>query len=577
MNARGKPLTAFETFKARFEELLVNLFPTEKRKCGDANVSIASFFERRIDTAWTDLFWAYKSPHANTFDDLVMNLLLALARVSLNPESPGFNRDTTILRDKQISGTFSLFHERGWLTQEFSNNIIEVLEAWGRGSGKLTPVLPNQRYFDEEAFFLKAIRDPGGLDYTELVQFAAFVIYLRHHQGKVQPTSMNDWMRVAHNLANNSEIERPEEFGRSLAGLHKLVPYSNDILKHLAEDDVGQIGFSREQVREEALKAKLLRSDSGWRGRIDRAEEHGYFAGQIEFILDFCGVLAQDGMPENWDKVVHVKLHTDFDTYLTKAQKTFTSSGLENTAGTHLWKRALLTTGDYLLLSGSNSSFATDPAKNWNSWKRFLRSSTRGTRRFLKDLWDQIDADIDIKPQLEHIIATATDVEPWRAEIIRHPEVISYCGQQEVRRVVAESEIYLLKRKQMSGYHAELFSYALYLDLTKGGTSTLKLAPLTVQRYESVYMSELEPHVVLTFNRSNRTVTFLIESVQGQFRICVRVTELENLPEVEGILYAHASFVKLDENLMRLVPRTEIYNLLKKVSECLAQLPPLSS
>ena len=41
MNARGKPLTPFETFKARFEELLNELFPTETRKLGDANVSVA--------------------------------------------------------------------------------------------------------------------------------------------------------------------------------------------------------------------------------------------------------------------------------------------------------------------------------------------------------------------------------------------------------------------------------------------------------------------------------------------------------------------------------------------------------
>src|SRR5713226_2130269 len=74
MNARGKPLTSFETFKARFEELLTALFPTEKRELGDTEVSIAEFFERRIDTKWADFFWAHKSPQTNTFDELFMNL-----------------------------------------------------------------------------------------------------------------------------------------------------------------------------------------------------------------------------------------------------------------------------------------------------------------------------------------------------------------------------------------------------------------------------------------------------------------------------------------------------------------------
>src|SRR5206468_5919921 len=54
MNARGKPLTPFGTFKARFEELLSELFPTEKRDLAGVEISVAEFFQRRIDTQWTD-------------------------------------------------------------------------------------------------------------------------------------------------------------------------------------------------------------------------------------------------------------------------------------------------------------------------------------------------------------------------------------------------------------------------------------------------------------------------------------------------------------------------------------------
>jgi hypothetical protein len=361
------------------------------------------------------------------------------------------------------------------------------LEAWSRGAGKLAPELPSRRYFDEAAFFQKAIREPAALDYTQLVQFAAFVFYLRHHVGEVQPASLNEWMRVVRNLASNSDIERPEEYGRSLAGLHKLLPYSDKILERLSDTDVGQIGFSPQQVREEALKAGLILADTAWRDRIDRAEEHGYFSGQIEFLLDFCGVLAQtEKMPTKWDWTVHEKLQRAFDGYFTKAQICFAPSGLAPTRH-HLWKRALLTVGDYLPSSGSNHSFLTDPQRNWDSWKRFLRSGTSGTRQSLKILWDRIDANADIEPQLEQIIASAASLEPWRAAIIRHPEVISYCGQQEMRRGGNAEEIYLLTKKQMNGYHAELFSYALYLELADAGANN-DLTPLRLQPYQSVSM-----------------------------------------------------------------------------------------
>jgi hypothetical protein len=572
MNARGKPLTSFETFKARFEELLTGLFPTEKRELGDAEVSIAEFFERRIDTQWTDFFWAHKSPQTNTFDELIMNLLLALARVSLEPTSAAFSQDTTLLRERQLVGTFPLFHDNGWLTRDFASNLIHLLEAWSRGGGKLAPVLPSDRYFDEVSFFQKAIREPAAIDYTQLVQFAAFVLYLRHHGDNVDPVRLNEWMRVVRNLATNSEIERPEEYGRSLAGLHKLLPYSAEILERLSDTDVGQIGFSPQQVREEALKAALILADTGWRERIDRAEEHGYFSGQIEFLLDFCGVLAQaEKMSTNRDGIEHVKLQADFDGYLSKAQICFAPSGLAPTKH-HLWKRALLTVGDYLPSTGSNCSFLTDPQRSWDSWKRFLRGGTRGTRQFLKDLWDRIDANTPIEPQLRQIIASASSLEPWRAAIIRHPEIISYCRQQEMRRGWNTDEIYLLTKRQMSGYHAELFSYALHLELADAGANH-NLTPVRLQPYQQVYMTEFEPYVHLVFDRSKRRVNLCVWSSKGQFRIHTNCAELDQLPEVGTALCGEVAFVKEDEKLTRLVPRADIHQVLQQVAHTLAKLP----
>lgn len=576
MNARGKPLTPFETFKARFEELLIVLFPTEKRELGDAEVSIAEFFERRIDTQWTDFFWAHKNPQTHTFDDLIMNLLLALARVSLDPASPRFSQDTTSLRERQLGGTFSLFHERGWLTRDFASNFIVLLEAWSRDAGKLAPVLPSPRYFDEGAFFKKAILEPAAIDYTQLVQFAAFIFFLRHNEGKAERASLNEWMRVVRNLATNSEIERPEEYGRTLAGLQKLLPHSAEILERLSDTEIGAIGFSPQQVREEILKARLILANGGWRDRIERAEAHGYFSGQIEFLLDFCGVLAQaETMPAEWDGALHSQLQTAFDEYFTRAQITFTSSGLASRkppARPHLWKRALLTIGDYLSSNGSNYSFLTDSQRNWDSWKRSLRDRTSGTRQFLKILWDRIDATADIEPQLEQIIASAASLEPWRAAIIRHPEVISYCGQQEIRRGGNAEKVYLLTKKQMSGYHAELFSYVLHLELADAGAHH-NAAPLRLQPYQSVYMSDMEPYVLLVFDRSKRRVNLAVESANGQFRIQISCIELMELPEVETALCSEAEFSKEDGRLTRLVPRADIHQVLHQVAQSLAKLP----
>lgn len=577
MNARGKPLTPFETFKARFEELLVGLFPTEKRKLGDGEVSVAEFFERRIDTQWTDFFWAYKNSKTHTFDDAAMNLFLAVARVSLDPASPRFNEDTMRLRERQLGGTFSLFHEHGWLTRRFADNLISLLETWSSGRGKLVAALPSRRYFDEMAFFQKAIQEPTALEYTQLVQFAAFVFYLRHHEGNVQSACLTEWMRVVFNLAANSEIERPDEYGRCLAGLFKLLPHSAQILEHLSGTDIGQIGFSPQQVREEILKARLIISDPAWRVRINSGEEHGYFSGQIEFLLDFCGVAAQaEKMPvKEWAETVHAELQNAFDQYLKKAQITFNSSGLaptKPTAGHHLWKRALLTVGDYLVSIGSNYSFLTDPPRNGDSWKRFLRGGGNGKREHLKTLWNLIDADADIEPQLNQIIANASGLEPWRAAVVRHPQVIAYCGQQEIRSADDSNEIYLLKKRQMNGAHAELFSYVLYLELANRGANE-NLAPLRLLSYQSVSMTELEPHVLLAFERSGHRVSFAVESASAQFRIHTSATNLKELPEVESALRDQLGFLEEAGKLTRFVLRENIPSMLQQMAQSLATLP----
>jgi hypothetical protein len=575
MNARGKPLTPFETFKARFEELLISLYPSETRRLGGGTVSVAEFFERRIDTQWTDFFWTYKSSETHTFDNAVMNLVVTLARVSLDPASPRFDEDTTLLRDRQFGGAFSLFHERGWLTREFAGNLINLLEAWSSGAGKLSPVLPSDRYFDETGFFCKAIQEPSALDYTQLVQFAAFVFYLRC-EGSSAPTNLNEWMRVVRNLAVNTDIERPEEYGRCLAGLLKLLSNSNQILEHLSAVDVGQIGFSPQQVREEALKAKLILANSAWRTRIDTAEAHGYFSGQIEFLLDFCGVLASaERRPvTEWEAAEHERLQAIFDQYLKKAQFTFTSSGLAPTRPTapYIWKRALLTFGNYLVTVGRNYSFVTDPPSNRDSWRRFLRGGGHGRRKYLKNLWDCIDANADIEPQLNQIITSAFGLEPWRAAIVRHPEIISYCEQQQIRYGSTADEIYLLKKTQMNGAHAELYSYLLYLELNERDTQH-NLAPLSLSPYQPVTMTEAQPHVLLAFDRSGHRVNFAVESQNGQFRVYTRLAELENLPEVEAALCAQGQFSAYADQLARLVTRRDIHQILRELAEILGNLP----
>ncbi len=572
MNARGKPLTAFETFKARFEELLKELFPTETRRIGTEELNIPKFFAVRIDTQWTDFFWAYKDNNTTVFDNALMNLLYALIRISLSHAHPRFTDNTVALRNSLTARTYTNFHDRGWLTRAFADNLICLLETWSKGGGQLVRQLTETTYFDELAFFSQAIREPSGIEYTNLVIFAGFVYFLRQYEGCVQKEPLNEWMRIVFNLAHNTNIERADDYGRCLAGLQKLLPHGDKIMQRLGEMEIEPLGFSPQQVREEVLKAKLILFEPSWKIRILESEKHGYFRGQIAFLLDFAGVSAQEETirVQDWNAKLHSKLQTEFDKYLMKAQLTFNQSGLVPIKE-HLWKRALLAVGDYLLRFGRNHSFLTNPPTHGDSWKRFLRDPTT-ERSHLKSLWDRIDANKTVGPQLNNLINSAQALEPWRAAFVKQPGLIDYCGLQEFRRESGSDEIYLLRRQQMNGTHAELFSYSLYLELDNEGTRK-GLAPLKLDSYDSVTMTEFQPCIRFSFEYGKKRVRFALLSHQKLFQIQLDINKLEVLPEISDVLCKKCKFAQKNEKLVAIHSREEIHDALHHLALCLGKLP----
>ena len=237
----------------------------------------------------------------------------------------------------------------------------------------------------------------------------------------------------------------------------------------------------------------------------------------------------------------------------------------------HLWKRALLSIGPYIMSAGRNRSFLTNPAANGNSWKRFLRNQTE-KRQYLKTLFDRLDAFSAIEPQLNQIIGGATNLEPWQTQLVKHPKLISYCGEQEMRWEDGSDQIYLLKKRQMNGAHAELFSYALYQELDSDAARK-DLEPLKLDSYQFVTMTELEPALCLSFICGKGCVSFVLFSFHKEFRYRVNKTQLANLPHVEAALKNGCGFSENAEELTRSSSREEVHGVLRQIASSLARLP----
>lgn len=565
MNARGKPLTSFETFKARYEEKLKSQLKGKKFPLAGHPFSAADYVAQRMDTAWADLFWKLRDPKSQQFDQAFMNLASTIALVTRNPDDEGYLDDVTTLRSMREGEvpSYTDFHSRGWLDDRFTLTIIHILDAWSSESGTLSCFLPNNSFFDERLFFDKIALSRESLSYAEIIQFAAYVAYIDKYHDSIDSVVFQEWMRIIYNLSTNTIYNRVEDFRRSIRGLNGLLENADEILRHFAQAESVTSGFYEPQIAEETLKAKLIMAENHWRKLIDQAERHGYFRGQIGFLLDFCGAVteANELDPSLWGTVKHTKRQANLGRYLTLAEKTFSASGLVD-LGRYRWQRALLSYGDYLLPRGSNLSFLVNTVTDETSWKRLLRGTGTNPepREFLKQLWNQLDSSKVIAPQLEGYIVSDHELEPWRATLIHCPEAFEYCEKNYIRKENLNT-IYLLRRSQLNGFHADLFTYCLYIELR----DTFK----TLQpSYRDVWDKITEPCLNLRGNIQDKHVLFSVFSDNGGYRIQIAMTDCSEIVGLENTL-KKMGYSMEDNFYQNLLSRSDIKAHLKALDEAL--------
>ena len=567
MNARGKPLTPFETFKARYGQELQGQFEGETFPIGRDHFPAAEYVVRRMDTTWADLFWRLRDQKSHLYDEALMNVFRAVALVTRSPDSPEYLTDVPKLRDAWKPSSYTDFHLCGWLDERFTRALIHLLDSWSAQSGQLSTLLPSPRYFDERGFFHKIVSDGANLAYTEIVQFAAYAMFIARHHDAIDSAAFQEWMRIAYNLSVNSEYNRPDDLRRSVAGLNQLLDHSNDVLAHLASSKDPVSGFSELQIAEEKLKAEMILAHAEWRVLIDRAEAHAYFRGQIGFLLDFAGAVAarSNSEPRVWTSESHAAFQADFLSQMRLAETMFTDGGLTD-LGQYRWQRALLSIGNYLLRRGRNFCFLVNSLTDDASWKRLLRGTGPNApqaRAILKRLWEQLSPDTPVPDQLDAIIEASQVIDPWREALARCPEAFAYCGSNCVRWDETGA-IYLLKRVQMNGAHAELFTYCLYQTLKSDHGFFTLLRPL----YAAVMDTYSEPHIQLNCQLGGERVSFRVESQEGQYRLrldrnaCDGVANLGDSLKVIGFS-EEGEFLQIFSN------RSEIEATLKRLDQAL--------
>lgn len=567
MNARGKPLTAFENFKAKFEQTVGELCKNDVMELHGVTISVKDYINIKIDTDWADLFWVFCGANTHKIDDQQMYFFRSIFEVLFvinanKSDETKIQNFLETIRDDKFEPTHFRYAELNFFSKELILDLITIMNRLSLNSGEFKQYLQDNIYYDEKAVFSLALEklvarrgDTSGLTYQSAVQFFSWCLFLIKKEGDIDHDTFYQWTRITRNLTINSRIENINLYLDSLNSLIHLIEQSDNILDFFANADrkLTLQGFYHPQVREECIKAQLILRSDDWKALVFRAEQHGYLQGQIEFLLDFSGIHAYflEHSDCNWSEDTNIEFIRIFEDYLNKTEALFESNGIRK-MDEYLFERALLVKGDYLLRSIGNQSFLKNGFDRDLGWKRLLRGSESANdvskvtekRAYLKEVMDDLDL-IDIESSLNKIIASSNSIDDWRRMLVEQPKMISYCKDRFIRRLDNDEVIYLMKRKQTNGAHLELRSYHFYLSSLKNKTEE-ELQPFTSVRFEETYSVDDYPYVYLDgMSFEDKNLYLIISYENGGYQAELSTND-GDIPT--GIVSHLASYLKGDIN-----------------------------
>lgn len=407
LNARGKPLTEFENFKARLIGRIKRL-----------ELPYINKFELFFDCDWTDLFWA---EHKDDFDQTYYAFFGVL------------------LMNKGI-----IQDDKNWANNlDYSKIDAEVFET---AFYTLNFLCKNPAYKDVRVLIFNALTE--GRTYTNRVLFHAVTTYLFKAKG-VDNGSLKQWMRIIRNLTLNSTLDIINLYRNATGSITTLAENWNTLLVYFSTN--GKVsGFNQQQIAEEQIKARIIIADESFAEEIYKAEQHLYFSGQIRSALYLV---------KNYDDKFEKEKYIE---YWNKISLMFDSSKPKQG---HLLRRALLTLGDYTLPVSQFKTLCVDDPNEAASTPS-LKSLFANCGNVVRQLLDALDPNIDIQAQLKEIIAkSVVSKKDWRYCLIRYPRLFNWMSVSHLRLRVLRKEMHLIQNKWSNGYNYALFLSALYEEL----------------------------------------------------------------------------------------------------------------
>ena len=366
MNARGKPLTEFENFKAKYEQFLDKIDAKNK-----------SEFSTNIDGIWTDYFWSYREDDVidkpfMRFFYFITEMLYHSTKRSIGNLKLEYAGNVPKITFSIIESVYSNKKNINFLFDTI-NYLVSIVDT----DAYFTQIFANSNYVsnkvslfeDNVNLFKRCITGNNFTIKQKVLLFVLFHYWINAAKVTVS-TNLTDYLRIIRNLVSRLrqliQIEyepnlRYENLSVIISGSLSLLSVNNVYQIIASKQSVD--GFSKESLADEIEKANLINSNATFKSSLLALEDNILLQGSVHNIIK---VASSNLLPNKITSFQEIWNVTDYSLII----------------------RALLTVGDYSIEIGNSALGIRYFLGNSDYWYTVL--SLKGSQS--KNVEDKIEA-----------------------------------------------------------------------------------------------------------------------------------------------------------------------------------------
>jgi hypothetical protein len=287
MNARGKALTEFESFKAKFEQFIEKIHPLKKKE-----------FAKKIDGVWTDLFWKHKEENLidipfMRFFDFITEMLYYLNFEKLSKEKLEYTGNIPKINFHIIESVYKsksnlefLFNSLDKFYEILDTEIFfnSIFNSYEHETSKVV------LFSNTTDLFQKCI-GKNGIDIKERILLFSILQFTIQKNLNSSTVNLNDFVRVIRNLllrvrqrndtVYNSNL-RVDFLQKGLSDILKSLISDKNIYDLLNSDSQMKLqSFSSDSLNFEKQKADIIKRNPTAKAVIHKLEDHKLLEGSI--------------------------------------------------------------------------------------------------------------------------------------------------------------------------------------------------------------------------------------------------------------------------------------------------------